>query len=68
MTLNEYIALRLTEGTSKTATIAALTEQLGVSRRSLWNWANGADMPRWAEKMLTILTEATPEQRKKWFS
>lgn len=67
MKFAEYIELKAGEGMPLTRTVAELAGLLGVSERTLWRWHEAQNAPRHVELLLSVLTEATPEQKKRWF-
>ncbi|MBQ8238895.1 MAG: hypothetical protein IJZ39_12220 [Oscillospiraceae bacterium] len=67
MKFSEYIEQKAGEGMSLTRTVAELAGLLGVSERTLWRWHEAQNAPRHVELLLSVLVEATPEQRAKWF-
>lgn len=67
MKLAEYTALKAGEGMPLTRTVAELAGLLGVSERTLWRWYEAQNAPRHVELLLQVLTEATQEQKKRWF-
>ena len=67
MKLSEYTELKAGEGIPLTRTVADLAGLLGVSERTLWRWYEAQKAPRHVELLLSVLVEATPEQKKRWF-
>ena len=67
MKLAEYTERKAGEGMPLTRTVAELAGLLGVSERTLWRWHEAQNAPRHVELLLQVLTEATPEQKKRWF-
>ena len=67
MKLAEYTELKAGEGMPLTRTVAELAGLLGVSERTLWRWHEAQNAPRHVELLLSVMVEATPEQRAKWF-
>jgi hypothetical protein len=59
---------RVEQGVSLSAAAKELARICGVSERSVWRWLDGAEMPTYAQRLLTIWADSSPEQRAEWFS
>lgn len=68
MTLPEYMELQLAEGLSLTRAVEELSGTLGVTQRAVWQWVKARKAPQHVERLLSVLVEATPEQRARWFA
>lgn len=68
MKLAEYIELKTGEGYSLTRAVEELSDTLGVTSRSVWGWYKQQKAPQLVELLLSVLVEATPEQRARWFA
>lgn len=67
MTLTEYLNRRSKEGVSPTSAILDLKVITGAGERTVWNWHKAGKAPAYAERLMLVWVEATPEQRARWF-
>lgn len=65
MTPEQYIALRASQGISKTEAVRELAELCGTRNLStVWNWLNGTNTPKPAIcRLIHAWTLLSPEQR-----
>lgn len=60
--------LQLAEGLSLTRAVEELSGTLGVTQRAVWKWVKVRKAPQHVERLLSVLVEATPEQKARWFA
>lgn len=67
MKLAEYIAKKGGEGQNLTSTIDELAAILRINVRTVWAWFQRGEAPPYAQLIMRVLIESTPDQRKRWF-
>lgn len=66
--LQEYIRARACAGKSLSAVIVELAGVVCTAERTVWRWYEANKAPAYAERLLRVWDEATPEQRASWFA
>lgn len=67
MKLIEYVELKASEGVNLTRTDEELAKTLQADVRTVWRWVDAKKAPRHVERLLSVLVEATPERKARWF-
>lgn len=67
MKITEYVEARVREGLPLTAAVESLMGVAFAGRSTVWRWYSDGQAPAYAERLMQVWVEATPEQRAKWF-
>ena len=67
MKLTEYIEARVREGLTLTAAVESLMGVAFAGKSTVWRWYSAGQAPSYAERLMQVWAEATPEQRARWF-
>ena len=68
MTLTEYLTILEREGVNPTTAMLDLKAITGAGERTVWNWHKAGKAPAYAERLMRVWSEASPEQRARWFA